>query len=139
MTIFIRAISLEDEAVLQLLHELSPTIVLDSNRFQDFVKNLPSNQSILVLEENAEIIAVGSLLVEQKLIHKFGSVGHIEDVVVSKRFQGKGYGKILMEHLVQLAKVMKCYKCILNCSSENISFYEKCGFQKNQLQMAMYF
>ena len=70
-------------------------------------------------------------------MHHFGTVGHIEDVIILPSHQGKGY--ILVQHLVQLAKQEKCYKCILNCDKENVTFYTKCGFHSKSEQMAIYF
>ena len=34
---------------------------------------------------------------------------------------------------------VKCYKTILDCSAENVQFYEKCGFGAKEIQMAKYY
>jgi glucosamine-phosphate N-acetyltransferase len=56
-------------------------------------------------------------------------VAHIEDVVVSKEYQGKGIGEMLIQSLLDLAKDSDCYKTILDCSDEVKPFYEKIGFK----------
>ena len=33
------------------------------------------------------------------------------------------------------AREAGCYKVILDCSDSNVKFYEKCGFQKKEVQM----
>jgi glucosamine-phosphate N-acetyltransferase len=45
----------------------------------------------------------------------------------------------IVEKLKALAREQRCYKAILNCSERNAPFYEKCGFQKKEVQMAHYF
>ena len=140
MVLFIRAIEVNDvDSVTCLLGSLSNTIDTDPFKFANFVRTLPSNQHILVLEEDNVVFGIGTLFLEKKIIHHFGVVGHIEDVVILPSHQGKGYGKILVQHLVQLAKQEKCYKCILNCDKENVAFYTKCGFHSKSEQMAIYF
>ena len=47
----------------------------------------------------------------------------------------RGLGKMLIEKLKDLAVEKGCYKTILNCSEDNIGFYEKCGFYQKEVQM----
>lgn len=41
----------------------------------------------------------------------------------------------VIEALVKLAEEAGCYKIILDCSEENVPFYEKCGLYKKEVQM----
>ena len=75
------------------------------------------------------------MLVEQKFIHNGGKVGHIEDVVTRKEYSGKGVGSSLVQKCIETAKEEKCYKIILDCSLDNIAFYEKAGFRKHEVSM----
>lgn len=90
-----------------------------------------------VIEYKREIIGTATLHVLKKLIHGGTYVGLIEDVCISKRFSGKGLGKQIIDALVEVAKEEKCYKVILNCSEENVGFYEKCGFEQKEVQMRL--
>jgi hypothetical protein len=38
----------------------------------------------------------------------------------------------------QLARDEGCYKVILDCSEANAAFYERCGFSRKELQLALY-
>ena len=96
-----------------------------------------NNKKIYVASLSGQIIGTASLLLEEKLIHNGGIVGHIEDVAVLKEYQGCGIGKKLVEYLIHVAKESNCYKCILNCSTENIKFYEKIGFKEYQHSMRL--
>ena len=87
------------------------------------------NHIIVVAEINDRIVGSTTLLIEPKFIHKGGFVGHIEDVVVSKEFQGNQIGEKIVKYVLELAKKHNCYKTILNCSDEVKQFYEKIGFK----------
>ena len=90
---------------------------------------------IHVAEENGKIVGSTTLLIEQKFIHNGGRVGHIEDVVVSKEFEGRGIGIKLVTSLLKKAKEMECYKTILDCEEKLIPFYERIGFKQESNQM----
>ena len=81
------------------------------------------------------IVGSTTLLIEQKFIHKGGLVGHIEDVVVKKEFEGQGIGMRLVKSLLDVAKQKKCYKTILNCKDDLRPFYTKMGFNQATNEM----
>ncbi len=91
--------------------------------------NSNSNHFVYVAILDGRIVGSTSMIIEPKFIHDGGNVAHIEDVVVSKEYQGKGIGEMLMKSLLDLAKDSNCYKTILNCSDEVKPFYEKIGFK----------
>ncbi|KAJ2020514.1 Glucosamine-phosphate N-acetyltransferase-like protein [Coemansia sp. RSA 455] len=95
---------------------------------------------VIVIEdlELTKIVATGTLVVEQKFIRMCGRVGHIEDIVVAKGQQGKRFGFTIINQLKELATATGCYKSILDCSPDNVPFYEKCGLEKKGIQMAAY-
>lgn len=82
---------------------------------------------------NSEIISFGSIFYEIKI--RGGISGHIEDIVVSQSYRGKGLGKELINKLIQNAKKEGCYKVTLSCEKSNIGFYEKIGFVGDQVSM----
>ena len=107
------------------------------DKFSQFIDNLNENHIIIVFEKDGKLLASGTLLVENKVIHGLSKVGHIEDIVVDKSARGLGLGKIMIDYLVNIAKE-NCYKVILNCKESNIGFYEKCGFEKKEVEMVKY-
>ena len=78
---------------------------------------------------SGKIIGTASALIEHKMLHYGSKVGHIEDVVVANRTRAKGIGKSLVERCIEFCRTNGCYKVILDCSNENIPFYENCGFR----------
>lgn len=83
-----------------------------------------------VAVEGRDIVGTASVIIEPKLIHNCGMAGHVEDVAVHPKHQGKGIGKLLMEHIIKKCRMHRCYKVVLNCDPKNVAFYEKYGFKK---------
>lgn len=125
--------------ILQLLSQLTSTPDMTNEEFSRIIKTLTKNQFIFIMIENNRPVAMISLLIEQKIIHKGGKVAHIEDVVVDKNHRGKGYASKLIQHVTTIAKLYNCYKCILNCTNEVMPVYEKNGFSLKTNGMSLYF
>lgn len=92
-------------------------------RFELFLMKNP-NLSIFA-EEKGEIIgtALGSF---------DGRRGYIQKLVVHKDFRGKGIGKKLIKEIVKRFKVLGVLYIPISCETENVKFYEKCGFKKTK-------
>ena len=41
----------------------------------------------------------------------------------------------LIDALIDASHAMGCYKVILDCAEKNVSFYEKCGLTRKEIQM----
>ena len=95
--------------------------------------NDPSSITMVVCEGDT-IIGVASIHIIYKLSR---TLGLIEDVAVNKDHRGKGIGKSLVEKLIEIGKQKNCDKIVLNTSEKNSKFYEKIGFEKNEIQMVI--
>ena len=95
--------------------------------------NDPSSITMVVCEGNT-IIGVASIHIIYKLSR---TLGLIEDVAVNKDHRGKGIGKSIVEKLIEIGKQKNCDKIVLNTSEKNSKFYEKIGFEKNEIQMVI--
>lgn len=134
-----------------LLKQLTTVGDISWKQFRNFLYDLDheyTNTHIFVMEDHdqydhkndrSKIIAAGTIIIEQKLIHNCGKVGHIEDVVVDEKYRGQYLGKQIVEYLVEFGKKEGCYKVILDCDEKYKEFYEKTGFEKKNIQMALYF
>ena len=91
--------------------------------------NANPNHIIAVAEVEGKIVGTTTLLIEPKFIHDGGLVGHIEDVVVDKNYQGQRIGEKIMKYLLEIAKNQGCYKTILDCTDDVKQFYEKLDFK----------
>ncbi|KAI5185635.1 glucosamine-phosphate N-acetyltransferase [Nematocida homosporus] len=105
----------------------------------EFMQRHKETYLVLVIVDTANrIVGSGTLVTEYKFLRNLGSVGHIEDIVVSKQQRGAGLGKKLIFALLKASQEKGAYKTILATSPENAPFYEKCGLVKKEIEMAQY-
>jgi len=116
---------------LTTLDSLRQTSDIDRDKAEKIFEKINSNPDhiIVVAELDGKIVGTTTLLIEPKFIHGGGLVGHIEDVVVDKNFQGQKIGEKIMKYLLEFAKNRGCYKTILDSTDDVKPFYEKLGFK----------
>ena len=126
-----------EKGFLETLDFLRNASGLDRNKAKEILKKIKQNPNhiIHVATDDKKIVGSTTLFIEQKFIHDGGLVGHIEDVVVRKDYEGQGIGMKLVISLLDIAKQRKCYKTILNCEDSLKPFYEKIGFKKATNEM----
>ena len=126
-----------ENGFLESLDNLREASNLEHNSAKSILKGILENENhiVHVAELDGKIVGSTTLLIEQKFIHEGGFVGHIEDVVVKKEFEGQGIGMKLVLSLLDVANEKKCYKTILNCEDTLIPFYEKIGFKQKSNEM----
>ena len=120
---------------------------------------------IAIVDKNTDmLVGTGCVFMERKFLRNLGSVGHIEDIAVSKKAQGMKLGLRIIQALTAISEAQGAYKTILNCSTDNIreftcstavlssylplvwritqtilllvpAFYQKCGFVEKEHEM----
>ncbi|ODQ65288.1 acyl-CoA N-acyltransferase [Nadsonia fulvescens var. elongata DSM 6958] len=110
-----------------------------ATQFQYWKKQNDTYYVIVITDAKNQVMAIGSVIIERKLIHQCGLAGHIEDIAVASDQQGKKLGLHLINTLTNIAKTAGAYKVILDCSIENVGFYEKCGYKNVGAQMKLAF
>ena len=122
---------------LTTLDVLRETSSMSEDKALEIFKKIKSNPEhiIIIAEIEGKVIGSTTLLIEPKFIHQGGVVGHIEDVVVDKKFQGKKIGEKIIIQVLEIAKNHGCYKTILDCSDNVKPFYEKLGFKHNSNEL----
>jgi glucosamine-phosphate N-acetyltransferase len=102
----------------------------------DIIDTFLSNDNYMVVcEEEGEIIGTATLHLQKKLIRNGGIAGLIEDVAIRESYRGNKLGSKLIEHLVEKAKEIGCYKVILSCFPERVEFYKRNGFKQESNTM----
>ena len=121
-----------ERGFLETLDFLRNATSLDKTKAKEILKKIKqnSNHIIHVAIDGKKIVGTTTLFIEQKFIHDGGLVGHIEDVVVRKDYEGKGIGIKLVTSLLEYAKEKNCYKTILDCKDDVKQFYERIGFKR---------
>jgi glucosamine-phosphate N-acetyltransferase len=124
---------------LKSLDSLKQASNIEKSKAKEIFEKINANPDhiIVVAELDGRIVGSTTLIIEPKFIHNGGMVGHIEDVVVNKDFQGKKIGEKIMKYLIEIAKNRGCYKTILDCTDDVKPFYEKLGFRQvaNELRL----
>ena len=134
----VRPLCLEDydRGFLQLLGQL--TTVGDISREQwtqrwNEMKSCSSTYYVIVIEDTTVagglVIGAATMVMERKFIHSCGSVGRLEDVVVSDAYRGRQLGKLVVSLASLLAVKLGCYKVTLNCNDKMIKFYSSLGYK----------
>jgi len=121
-----------EKGFLESLDFLRKASDIDKNMAKEILKKIKLNPNhiIHVAIDDKKIVGSTTLLIEQKFIHDGGLVGHIEDVVVRKDYEGKGIGIKLVTSMLERAKEKNCYKTILDCKDDVKQFYERIGFKR---------
>jgi glucosamine-phosphate N-acetyltransferase len=122
---------------LELLKQLTTVGDISQEKYETTFDKIGAD--VWVVEFEGKIIASVSLLLEQKIIHECGIVGHLEDVVVDRDYRKYGLGKFIIEKIIKIARERGCYKLIADCKSELLGFYEKNGFESKCVQISIYF
>ena len=89
----------DEQALVALMQQLSTSYAPNIEILHHIVKQ--SNTYVYVIRQGSKIVATATLV-----IYKIptGTKGWIEDVVVDNHFRGKGYGKHLVETLIDKAQ-----------------------------------
>ncbi|GAA5802636.1 acyl-CoA N-acyltransferase [Helicostylum pulchrum] len=126
--------------VLEVLTEVGNHSRQEFDEQFNYLKKHNHQYHTITITEDAknQVVAVGTILVERKFVHKNGLVGHIEDIAVNGNQQGKKLGLRIIQALKYIGAKRGCYKVILDCSEKNVPFYQKCGFTQKEVEMAWY-
>lgn len=100
------------------------------------IKGYFNHHIILVVEDKNFVVG---FLIGNIYLGDTGERGYIDEIVVSGKFQGKGYGKALINHLASFLKTKNIRKMKLMSSTKSkaFKFYKKLGFkiEKNFVPM----
>lgn len=123
--------------IIGLLYELGrpkPKQDSDVDEFRKLVKNYlkDSDKSILVAINNEiEIIGAVSIMFLSRL-NQTNFEMYIPELIVQKKYQRKGIGKMLIHACINLGIKKKCHRIRLesgNSRKESHKFYESLGFE----------
>jgi len=108
-----------------LLYEM-----MDINSFQPIFDDLLQKDIIYIYE--AEGKAAGMFKLVHQL-HRNSHIAYLGGVAIHPDFAGKGYGKKMLQEIIELGRKMNLLRIELSTATNNekaISLYEKNGFAK---------
>ena len=89
---------------------------------------------MVVAEFKGEIAGTYEWLIMDNLAKRGQRSAMVEDVAVTKQHRGRGIGRAMMRHAIELAKEAQCYKLTLSSNlnrDDAHAFYEALGFEKH--------
>lgn len=106
--------------------EIPYNLLLLADETIEAIDKYISNSDIYVFESNNQIIAVYALLVLND------ETIEIKNIAVSKKHQGKGIGKLLLDDCIKKAIEKKCSLLTIgtgDASFKQLNLYQKFGFE----------
>lgn len=98
------------------------------------------NNQLLVADIDGDVVAVLQLTFIPNMTYKGSWRAQIEGVRVAESERGKGLGRALVKHAVELSKIRRCRMVQLTTDKRRpkaISFYEELGFKATHEGMKM--
>lgn len=121
------------DALFELYSEISEESPLDKDLAGDRLRSIRTQHYYRVylgfLE--GQPVCTYSILIAPNLNHSGKPWAVVENVVVSKAWQGRGLGRTMMEQALAQAIYEGCYKLALSSNAKRIgahNFYERLGF-----------
>ena len=105
---------------------------LSYKEFEDLIYDMRHMEYKMIgIMDKEELITYAGVAVQTNLYHKRHL--YVFDLVTDEKYQGKGYGKMMLDYLVDYAKMGMCENIVLSSGfnrEDAHKFYEKNGFDK---------
>lgn len=122
------------DADLDAIMEIEPHIYSHPWTRGNFVDSLKSAHSAWVLVQDSQIIgyALTMMVLDE---------AHLLNLSISKRYQKQGLGRLLLEHMIYVARTLSATNMFLEVRASNISaiaLYENIGFNEMAVRRGYY-
>ena len=124
------------ETDLPIVLELEEQLFTSTWKMDDFLYEMNENpfSQMFVWEEDSEIIGyMGIWIIFEQ--------AQLTNLAVNKKYQGKGYGRKLLEMGISLCQEAGCEIMTLEVRQSNVvakSLYQSCGFEKVSVKKDYY-
>ena len=127
----IRELDLKElQSVYDVLSQLR--VDLSYKEFEDLIYDMRHMEYKMIgIMQGEELITYAGVAVQTNLYHKRHL--YVFDLVTDEKYRAKGYGKMMLEYLVDYAKMGMCENIVLSSGflrEDAHRFYEKNGFDK---------
>lgn len=136
MTLQIRLVEESDmEQLCFLLEEAFDTKIARNKH--EFIKAIATpNQYIFVGFEDGLLVATHMVTIENKLIHDYGKVAHMEDLAVLTSHKKRGLAKEMLDNSTEFCKRAGAYKILATCVPDMVGYYNRTvGFEEHEISL----
>lgn len=99
-------------------------------------RDMHTHQFYAMVSIKGGVIAFGCITCSAEEMNVYGGAW----VNVKKEYQGKGYGTLLINHLLaEVKKKPRAELVVITCKAENLPFYQKFGFKIGIIRPKSYF
>lgn len=128
------------DSIFSLICELEESQISKNHFCAVFLNNL-SNKNIhyVVAEQSGKIVGFISVHIQQ-LLHHAGSIAEIQELIVTKQYQGSGVGHKLFEEAKNISEDNDCINIEVCCNrmrGKSHAFYEKLGMKKSHFKFTL--
>jgi len=105
----------------------------EAERHFEHIAGYP-DYKIYIASCEGQIVGTFALLIMNNLAHMGAPSAVIEDVAVDPEWQGRGVGKLMMKHALQVCSEKGCYKAVLSSNLKRKrahAFYEALDFERH--------
>jgi len=113
----------------------------DCQRVFAEIDTFPGHE-LLVAEDEGEVVGTMVLLIVPNLSHSALPWALVENIIVDKRYQRRGIGRLLMNYAIARAKEAGCYRIGLSSDKRRKGahkFYRSLGFEASAHEFRLYF
>ena len=107
----------------------------DEELANDFMRIFEKDSMIVLCNEN-EIIGYLSYKIKETRVKMMD----IDQLVIKEGIRGKGFGKMLIEEAIKIAKDNNCVRIVFNCWTFNenaLKIYDHLGFKRQRIMYEM--
>jgi GNAT superfamily N-acetyltransferase len=136
----IKALKTHDEIVqsFDAFCELRPHLTNKEVFVAQVIQQQKEGYEIIATYEQEEVVACIGFRFLTTLA--WGKILYIDDLITKEKIRGKGYGKILLDHVIQIARERLCKEVHLDTGYARHAahkFYLKQGFEFNCHHLAL--
>ncbi|MBQ3297770.1 MAG: GNAT family N-acetyltransferase [Bacilli bacterium] len=105
----------------------------DEELKEDLINSI-MNDNIMVLEDEDRIVGY----IQYEIREKHAKTMWVDQLVIDKQCQKKGYGKLLLDKVIELAKQENCERIELECWAFNdnaVGMYNHIGFSEQRVKL----
>ena len=105
----------------------------DEELKEDLINSI-MNDNIMVLDDEDRIVGY----IQYEIREKHAKTMWVDQLVIDKQCQKKGYGKLLLDKVIELAKQENCERIELECWAFNdnaVGMYNHIGFSEQRVKL----